>query len=240
MKKTVLITGASKGIGKSLALRFKEKDFFVIGVSRSDIDYDIDLKIKADLTNETDRKNLVNGISEIDILINNAGVGMYESWENTDIRDLRYLFELNFFSVVDLTLKLIPNLKKNSGSIINISSVAGKLYVPYMGGYCASKYALNAFSYSLKAELHSYNIHVMNVIVGRINTGFSNRALGSLKPPKTPFGGSVEKLADVIYRGYLKKKREIWYPNWYRYFVFGSNIFNGIYDKLALKNWEKK
>ncbi|NPA53993.1 MAG: hypothetical protein GXO21_04925, partial [Aquificae bacterium] len=92
--------------------------------------------------------------------------------------------------------------------------------------------------YSLRGELFSKNINVLNLIVGRINTGFSSRSLGSLKPPETPFGGSAEKLAEKTYKAYLKRKREIVYPSWYRFFISLYNLFPDLFLKQATKKWQ--
>ncbi len=242
-KKVVFITGVSKGIGKALAEKFKKEGFFTAGLSRSKPDgLELDLFIKADLVKDDKEKivkELIRNTGRVDILINNAGVGLYESWENMSEKDLRYIFELNFFSVVSLTKSFIPYLKETKGTIINVSSVAGKIYVPFMGGYCATKFALNAFSDSLRAELKPYGIHVLNLIVGRINTGFSSRSLGSMKPPETPsFSTTPEKLAEKVYKAYLKKKREITYPYWYGFFILISKLFPDVYDSINLKKWK--
>jgi short-subunit dehydrogenase len=109
-----------------------------------------------------------------------------------------------------------------------------------MGAYCASKFAMNAFSYSLRAELKEYDINVLNLIVGRINTGFSSRALGSMKPPDTPFGGNIDKFANIVYKAYEKRKREIVYPYWYKFLIIFGNLFPDLYDKISLKMWERK
>lgn len=240
MEKTVLITGISKGLGKALAVKFKQEGFNVIGISRSKPDFPVDDFYSADLTDFYQVERVSREILKewnIDILINNAGVGIYESWEDMSINDLKKVFDLNFFSAIYLTKIFLPEIKKRKGSIINVSSVAGKVYIPYMGGYCASKYALNAFSDSLRAELIEDDVHVLNLIVGRINTGFSERALGSKKPPSTPFGSSPEKFADAVYRAYVKKKREIIFPRWYRFFIWFSKAFPSIYDRLSYKKW---
>lgn len=243
MDKVVLITGVSKGLGKALAKKFKKEDFLVCGVSRSKPDFDIDYHIKADLTLKKDIDKIYNlffqRFNRLDVLINNAGIGLYESWKNTKEEELRKLCELNFFSYVFLTQRFLDSLIETKGTIINVSSVAGKLYVPYMGAYCASKYAINAFSDSLRAELKPYGVHVLNLIVGRINTGFSTRAFGSMKPPETPFGGKPEKFAEVAFKAYKKKKREITYPYWYKFFIAFGKAFPNIYDYFALKSWQK-
>jgi len=242
MEKTALITGISKGLGKALAVRFKKEGFNIIGISRSQPDFQVDGFYRVDLTDFSEIERVSTEILKdwnVDLLINNAGIGIYESWEEMDIEDLRKTFDLNFFSVIYLTKLFLPEIKRRRGSIINVSSVAGKLYVPYMGGYCASKYALNAFSDSLRAELLEDNVHVLNLIVGRINTGFSQRALGSKKPPHTPFGSSPEKFADAVYKAYIKKKREITFPVWYRYFIWLARAFPSVYDRLSYKKWNQ-
>ncbi len=243
MSKTVLITGVSKGLGKALAVEFKKNGFQVCGVSRSIPDFYLDKHIQADLTKKDNieiiYREFFNSFSKIDVLINNAGIGLYESWKNIKEEDLKKLCNLNFYSYVFLTQRFLDALIESKGTIINVSSVAGKLYVPYMGAYCASKYAVNAFSDSLRAELKPYGVHVLNLIVGRINTGFSSRALGSMKPPDTPFGGTPEKFAKAVYKAYVRKKREITYPFWYRFFIAAAKLFPQIYDTLSLKSWEK-
>ncbi len=242
--KTCLITGVSKGLGKALALKFKKEGFTVAGISRSKPDFNIDYHIQVDLTDKNAVEEIYEKFSQkynrLDVLINNAGIGLYDSWENTKEEDLRKLFEINFFKTVLITQKFLPFLKETKGSVINVSSVAGKIYVPFMGTYCSSKFALNAFSDSLRAELKPYEVHVLNLIVGRINTGFSSRALGSLKPPETPsFGGSAEKFSEVVFKAYKKKKREITFPYWYKFLIVISKIFPYLYDNISLKSWKK-
>ena len=236
-----VITGASKGIGKAMLERFKREGFFTVNISRSE-STGADLNVKADLSIKEQREGLIEGILQkterIDVLINNAGIGIYENWENMKEDELKKVFELNFFAPVDLTRQAVSFLKESKGAVINVSSVAGKLYVPYMGGYCATKYSLNAFSDSLRAELKPYSVNVLNLIVGRINTGFSSRALGSKRPPETPFTGSAEKLADLTYRAFVKRKREVVYPAWYRLFIALAKTFPNVYDTLALKSWK--
>ncbi|EDP74143.1 SDR family NAD(P)-dependent oxidoreductase, partial [Hydrogenivirga sp. 128-5-R1-1] len=104
MNKTCLITGVSKGLGKALALKFKKEGFTVVGVSRSKPDFEIDYHIEVDLAEKTAVEYIYKKFNEkynhLDILINNAGIGLYDSWENTKEEDLRKLLEINFFKVV--------------------------------------------------------------------------------------------------------------------------------------------
>ena len=244
MEKVAIITGASSGIGYALAKKFKEEGFKIVNLSRKRSDIS-DINVKVDLAKSEDISialgKLLNKIDRVDVLVNNAGVGLYESWEDLNMEDLRYTFELNFFAPVTLVKALLPMLKETKGTIINVSSVAGKLYVPFMGGYCSTKFALNAFSDSLRAELKPYKVHVLNLIVGRINTGFSKRALGTKKPPLTPsLGASADKLAEKTYKAYLKEKREIIYPYWYKYLILLAKFLPSVYDRVSLKKWMGK
>ncbi len=238
-----VITGVSGGFGQAFAETFSANGFEIIGISRHKPDKSIGQHIVGDLTNPDKLPDLATKIirlsSRIDILLLNAGIGLYDSWEKTTPRELRNLMELNFFAPILLTKQLLPQLKKAGGTIITVSSVAGQLPVPNMGAYCASKAALNAFSDTLRAELADSGIHILNLMPGRINTGFSSRAYGKMTPPNTPFSASPEKLAAITYRAYRHKKREIIFPGWYRGLFFFRKMFPGWYDKISDKQWHK-
>jgi len=242
MKKVTVITGASSGIGAALAAKFKSEGHIVVGVSRSEPSIELDLWCKADLTSKTDRQSVLETVTEkfgrCDVIINNAGVGLYDTWENIGEDALRLEFELNFFAVVDMTKLFLPLLKESKGTVINTSSIAGKLYVPCMGSYCATKSAVYMFSHTLRAEVKSYGVKVLNLIVGRINTGFSSRSYGEMKPPSTPGGGCPKKLAVKVFKAYLKGKRQITYPLWYEFVVPVVKLLGGVYDNINIKKWK--
>jgi len=237
-----VITGVTGGFGQAFAKIFSEKGFEIIGISRHKPEKPIGRHIVTDLTDPTALPTLVEQINRltdhVDVFILNAGVGLYDSWEKMNLDELRNLVELNFFSPVALARLLLPLLKKSKGTIITISSVAGFLPVPYMGAYCASKAALNAFSDTLRAEVAKDGVHLLNVLPGRINTGFSNRALGSMTPPETPFAASPEKLARATFRAFLRKKRQFVYPGWYRLLSGFRRTFPVLYDHLSIKKWK--
>ncbi|NOY22419.1 MAG: SDR family NAD(P)-dependent oxidoreductase [Acidobacteria bacterium] len=238
-----VITGISGGFGQAFAHIFSKNGFEIIGISRHEPETPIGHHLSADLTDPASLPHLVEQIgrltTHVDVLILNAGVGLYDSWKDMNLDELRSLVELNFFSPVALAKRMLPLLKTSKGTIITVSSVAGFLPVPCMGAYCASKYALNAFSDTLRAELLDTGIHVLNILPGRINTGFSTRAFGSRTPPETPFAGSPEKLAKAAFRAYVKKKRQLVYPGWYRFLSFFRNTFPKFYDRLSSGKWKK-
>lgn len=238
----VLITGITGGFGKAFAAVFAENGYAVAGISRSRPDFPIDLHIPADLTDPQSMgqivQTLTSSVERLDVLINNAGVGHYDDWEHMSDEQLRSGMELNFFSVVTLTRLLLPLLKQSGGSIVNVASVAGKMPVPMMGAYCATKYALVAYTDTLRAELKPAGVHVLGLIVGRINTGFSSRALGNRKPPATPFSGKPAGLARQVLRAVARRRRQLVYPGWYRFVLLLQRWLPGTFDRIAMKKWQ--
>lgn len=241
-EKIVVITGVSKGFGKAFANQFKKEGFFIVGISRKTPDFKIDLHISADLTNISERDIIIPQIIEktgkIDVFINNAGVGLYDKFQETEEKELKQLFELNFFAPVALSKQVIPFLEKTNGTLINISSVAGKIHVPFMGAYCCSKSALIAFSDTLRAELQNTNVTVLNVVAGRINTGFGSRALGKASAPETPFASTPEKLAKAVFKSYKAKKRQLVFPMFYKFVIPLFKVAKKLYDKISYNKWQ--
>lgn len=241
--KRVVITGASRGIGKELALKYLKESSFVINLSRSAPDFEISKHITCDITDSANidlaYEIIKDELGGVDILINNAGVGMYDRWEDSNLVDIKRVFNLNLFSAIEMTQKFLPLLKESRGSIINISSVAGKIYIPYMGAYSASKFALSSFSNSLRAELKEYDIDVLDAIVGRVDTDFGSSSLGGSTSPKTPLVDSPSILAEKIYKAQISKKREILFPKWYSLAILISKLLPSLYDRESIKSWQK-
>ena len=241
MDQTVLITGASSGLGRAMAARFRRDGFTVIGVSRHCPEATVDRWIEADLTTAAGRdlvaRTMQDEVGTLTVLINNAGKGSYATWEELPENELREIFELNFFAPVLLTGLLLPLLEKSGGMIINIASVAGRMYVPCMGAYCATKAAMNLYSDSLRPELAKRRIGVLNVMPGRIDTGFSSRAFGRRQPPETPGGGNAEVFADHVIMAYRRRRRHLVYPGWYRLAMLLPKLIPGLYDKKNIQLW---
>lgn len=240
---TVVITGVSSGIGRAMAVNFRNHGFKIAGVSRSPAGIDLDLWICADITLEEDRSRIrsevENSFGSVDILINNAGKGLYATWEEADESELRSLFELNFFALTAMTREFLPMLKKSRGTVINISSMAAQIWIPCMGAYCASKASVSMFSRSLRPELKKYGINVLEVLPGQINTGFSARAMGERRPPDSP-GRSAgpERLAESVYRAWKHGDKTLFYPGWMRWAVMiVRGLFSCFYDRRSIKIW---
>jgi len=186
-KKVVLITGASSGIGRAAAEKFLKQGYTVYGAARteSDLKYlnnypDGHYQIM-DITEANEREACVKKIlkkeNKIDILVNNAGYGAYGAVEEVPLEEVKRQFEVNLFGLSELTKLVIPGMRENnSGKIINISSIAGKIWTPLGGWYHASKFALEGLSDCLRNELREFGIDVILIEPGAIETNWADTA----------------------------------------------------------------
>lgn len=187
--KTVVITGATSGFGKEVAEGLLEKGFKVIVTGRnilgrtevfekSRMKFNHQLIEKnLDITDSQQIKEFVayceSENTQIDILINNAGFGLFGPLEEMSEEQIRYQMEVNFFGTVLLTQKLIPLIRKAKGKILNFSSAFGFLGFPLTSLYCASKFAIEGWSESLYYELKKSNIQICIIEPGAFPTNFS-------------------------------------------------------------------
>lgn len=190
MKKVILITGASSGIGKETAKLLAKEGHIVYGAARR-IDKMADLKlagvhlISMDVTDENSLKagvdNIIASEKRIDVLINNAGYGSYGSLEDVVISEAKYQFEVNIFGLARLTQMILPYMRKQrSGRIINISSMGGKFGEPHGAWYHATKFALEGLSDSLRMEMKQFNVDVVVIQPGGIKTEWNKIARENL------------------------------------------------------------
>ena len=226
-----VVTGVSSGLGRALAQYFMARGVKVAGVSRRRPDFSPDLWIEADITLESGRERVLSEtlalFGRIDILLNNAGKGIYATWEEMGEADLRGVMELDFFAPVLLTRLILPELRKTRGSVVNISSAASRIWVPCMGGYCSAKAALAMFSSSLGIELMPDGVNVLDVAPGQINTGFSSRSFGKRRPPSSPGSGgtSPEALAKCVYDSWRRRCKRVTYPRFLGVGIFIVRAF---------------
>ena len=241
--KIAVVTGASSGLGKAIAAELQKREYTVVAVCRRDPGFCDDF-VAADLSDTASRDagiaELKKRYPKIDVLVNNAGIGSYATWEELTEPELRREFEIDFFAPVALTRGLLDNL--DGGCVVNISSAAALVPVACMGAYCAVKAALRAFSQTLKMEVSSRNIHVLNVCPGRIDTGFSSRAVGGRKPPETPgrTASNAETFARKLCNAVARRRRELVYPYWYRFAALFTRLFPGINEHANRKIWRLK
>ena len=213
MNKVVLITGASAGIGHEAAVLLARKGCRVYAGARR-VDRMQDLAeygitaVEMDVTDSDDNERVVRQIIEsegrVDVLINNAGFGLYGPIEDIPLADARYQFEVNLFGLAHLTQLVLPHMRaQGSGRIINVSSMVGKLFMPLGAWYHASKHALEGWSDCLRVEVAPFNIQVVLIEPGAVKTEFSEVARTRLtkRTDDTPY----KPQADLL----LKKMGEI-------------------------------
>lgn len=176
-KERVLVTGASSGIGRSIAKLLSEKGFEVLGTSRdpekiSDKIPGVKYMALDQLSKESIDK-LVREAGDVDILINNAGQGQVGPLEEVPIEKIRSLFEVNLFGVIQLTKAILPSMRKRKkGLIINLSSMSGIFGVGFTSVYCGTKFAIEGVFRSLRQEVKPFGIHVVQIEPGYVATGF--------------------------------------------------------------------
>ncbi len=233
---TILITGASSGIGKETARLLLQKGYTVYGSARrvnkmKDIEQLGVKLLEMDVTDEASMTAGINKIIEqegrIDVLVNNAGYGSYGSLEDVPMTEAKYQFEVNVFGLARLTQLVLPYMRKQkSGRIINISSIGGKIGEPHGSWYHATKFAVEGLSDSLRMELKQFGIEVVVIQPGAIktdwnaiarenlisvsgNTDYSELATkhaGFLKMGDTKFGSEPLVIAEAILKAVEAKR----------------------------------
>ena len=248
--KIVLITGATSGIGKALAIDFLSKGAKVAICSRNadtllsfstEINSNNLLTVQADVSNEEDCKKFIeksmNAFHAIDILINNAGISMRAMFQEVDLSVLKQSMDINFWGTVYCTKYALPYILKSKGSILGISSIAGYKGLPCRTGYSSSKFAMQGFLESLRIELLKTGVNVMWVSPGFVSTNIRNTALNASgnAQSETPLNEnklmSAEKCASIILKGIEKRKRTIIMSTQGKLTVWINKFFPSFVDK---------
>ena len=180
----ILVTGASSGIGKATARKLLQQGHTVYVAARrveamQDLQAQGAIPLRMDITQEADVAAVVERIQKehgaLDVLVNNAGYAIYGSVEETSIDDARAQFEVNLFGLARLTQLLIPAMRERGrGTIVNISSMGGKIYTPLGAWYHATKHAVEGWSDALRIELKAFGIDVVVIEPGIIATEFGD------------------------------------------------------------------
>lgn len=186
--KTVVITGASSGIGKATALEFARRGAnLIIGARRSELLDEVAsacrstgvhcTSVVADVANREDCKRLIDAAGKVDVLVNNAGFAIFDSIEKASPNDLQQMMETNYFGTVWCTQAALPGmLERRDGVIVNVSSIAGLMGYAGMGGYCATKFAIVGFTEALRDEVIGRGVRVSLICPGTTETSFFTKA----------------------------------------------------------------
>ena len=209
MSKVVLITGGSSGIGKSIGEFLTEKGFRVYGTSRTPNNYPsskftiLALDVTKKETINSAIESVVNREGQIDVLINNAGVGITGPIEEISEEEIKANFETNFFGPINVIKAVLPQMRiQQSGLIINITSIAGYMGLPYRGIYSASKGALEILTEAFRMEIKDFNIKMTNIAPGDFATNIaSGRYHAPVKkesPYKLPYGKTLQLIDEHV------------------------------------------
>ena len=239
----VLITGASRGIGAACADSFGRRGALLSLAARSSIARADALCVEVDITDSASRELLVqrtlDHYGRIDILVNNAGSGIYGATADTDLRRMQDLFALNLFAPVALIQLILPSMRvQGSGAIVNVSSIAAEIVLPWMTAYSASKAALSAFSSGLYRELADTPIQVTDVLPGYIKTNFQNVAEGT--PPAGVLRArkraiTAEQCAEAIVRGVERGARTVVAPPYGWVGIIAQRLLPYLVDSPLIK-----
>ncbi|HEU5400626.1 MAG TPA: SDR family NAD(P)-dependent oxidoreductase [Terriglobales bacterium] len=247
--KVVVVTGASMGIGEAIAKVFAEDGAKVVLSSRSREHLeaararigvpDRTTAVICDVSDPSQAKALLqttlDRFGRVDVWVNNAGFGLVDSIQRMDMNACRKMFDTNLFGAIQCTQNVIPVMRQQgSGCIINVSSVAGFIGVPYMAAYGATKHALNCISRATRAELAGTGVRVLNVCPGFVDTQFSTNAIRGTDRKKmraaNQRGISAEQVARATLRGYLGNKKELIVPWFYNLVILTYRIFPSVIE----------
>jgi len=201
-KPVVLLTGASGGLGMAIAKQLS-KQCIVYGTSRKPKQSDYFIPIYMDLEKSETIQKAIHQILEkegrIDVLINNAGIGITGSIEETDILAVKKVFQTNFFGMMELIQNVLPVMRKNQqGLIINISSIAGYTGLPFRGIYSATKAAVMRMTEALSAEAKSFGINVVDIAPGDFNTNIAEGRIYTDLKENSPYYEDYKRILKMI------------------------------------------
>jgi len=259
--KVILITGGSSGIGRALAESFGKRGAKIVITGRNiqTLNETVDaLKknnieisaIVADASIEADAVKMVNETVRryggIDVLVNNAGITMRAILEDVDLNVIRQVMNINFWGCVYASKYALPYILKNKGSVVGISSIAGKRGLPGRTGYSASKFAMEGFLESLRTEVLHQGVHVLTACPGFTTSNIRNSALskdGKVQgesPRDEEKMMTSEEVAEAIYKAVVKRKRDLVLTSQGIMTVFMNKWLPGMMDKIVYNVMKKE
>jgi short-subunit dehydrogenase len=242
--RVVLITGASEGIGAACVESFRSRGARLVLVARQREKLERlagpeTLIAPADVTSAQDRERVVAAAVErfgaIDILINNAGIGLYAPAWKAPFADVQKMFELNFFAALGMVQLAVPHMvRQRRGMIVNIGSIAGKMTLPWFTTYSASKYALGSLTDGLRMELRPFGLHAMLVCPGYVRTAFQDHVIAGSAPLSIRrarrFAIDAPTCAEAIARGVERNARTVVTPRVGWFLIAAQRLFPTLLD----------
>lgn len=229
--RVVVVTGASMGIGEAITKAFAAAGASVVLLSRDAARAEVargrvgyperTVALSCDVRNSEEIDRVLgltlHHFKRVDVWVNNAGHGLLDSVSQMEMSACHDMFETNFFGAVSAMQAVIPVMRQQGGgTIINISSMAGHVPIPFHAAYSATKFALNAIGKAASVELKKDGIHVLTVCPGYVRTAFGENAIQGKELKKVRPGSvrgiTAERVARATLQGYLKQKREVIVP----------------------------
>jgi short-subunit dehydrogenase len=260
--KIIIITGASSGIGKSLATEFAKRGANLVLGARQYVtlckiaqgleeQYNIKaVAVQCDVTVEDDCKHLIQQalltFGKIDVLINNAGISMRALFKDADLDVIKKVMDVNFWGTVYCTKYALPEILKTQGSVVGVSSIAGYKGLPGRTGYSASKFAMNGFLDVLRLENLKTGVHVLTACPGFTTSNIRNASLdkngvqqgeSSLDEDKMM---SSDEVAVIIANGVENRSRTLIMTGQGKLMVFLNKFFPSLVDKLVYNTMAKE
>jgi NAD(P)-dependent dehydrogenase (short-subunit alcohol dehydrogenase family) len=216
MPKTVLVTGASTGIGRATALLLAREGFTVYAGVRKDADGQelgsTVIPIKLDVTDAGQITEAVARIGHLDALVNNAGVGVTGPVEVVPLDALRWQYEVNVFGQIAVTQAMLPLLRASRGRVVTVGSVGSWITMPFGGPLCSSKHAIRSLNDALRMEVKPWGIEAILIEPGSIHTDAVDKLEGEIEPRLASLGEQGRHLYGTEYRtmttAALKKERD--------------------------------
>ena len=245
--KVVIITGASSGIGKALAIEFAKLGAHIVITGRNEARLNEvaeildgmktrNLCLQLDVAKEKDNEILVNEtvktFGKIDVLINNAGISMRALFEEIEMDVFKKVMDINFYGTLYATKYCLPEILKTKGSIVGVSSINGYRGTPARTAYTASKYAMNGFMESLRTEVMHRGVHVLVACPDGTSQGDSPRDEGKMM--------TAEEVAQGIIKAIQKRKRDIVFTRQGKLAVFLNKWMPGRMDKIVFNVFAKE
>jgi short-subunit dehydrogenase len=249
----ILITGASQGIGKALAVLAVKRGAWVLAAARSIHLLDqlsaevrhlggVLEVVKADITCPDERQHIFDkarrSFGGLDVLVNNAGIGATGHFAESNPDHLRAIMEVNFFGTTEMTRICLPLLEKGRHpAIVNVSSIAGKRGIPARSEYSASKFAVQGWSEALRPEMVRFGIDVILVCPGLTQTNFSRNMLQQTARMKVDHmrGMTSETVAEAILKALAHGRREVVLTAQGKLLSFLGRFLPGLVDRIASK-----
>ncbi|WP_027415503.1 SDR family oxidoreductase [Aneurinibacillus terranovensis] len=256
--KIIAITGASSGIGRTFACLAADHGATPVLLARTahalqELKEDLAPKspqtgsYRLDVTDEQQVCSVVEEIiaayGQIDIWINNAGYGIFSAFTEADLNDFTGMMDVNYMGTVRCIKAVLPHmLRRNTGHIVNVASVAGKLPTPKSSGYSATKFAVLGFTNSLRQELNGTGVNISSVNPGPVHTAFFERAdtNGEYRRNIEKFMLTPEKVAQAMLDAIETNKAEITVPRYMKLGILVHQLFPSLFNRIIVPRINKK